>query len=452
MRRPTTQLHGWGRTAPTASVVPTPPGSVDDLAALLDSSGDRGVVARGLGRSYGDAAQNAGGVVLDMTSMTQVHDLDLHAASVHVQAGVSIDSLLRMLMPFGLTVPVLPGTRQVTVGGAIACDVHGKNHHVNGSFGQHVLALDLMTADGTVRTLTAGGSQSDLFWATVGGMGLTGVIVSAVVSLRRVQTSFVVVRTQRAKSLDAVMSLLADVDQDDPYSVAWFDSVRQGRSMGRGVVMHGRDACRQDLPPHWLTRPLSLPTGRTVTVPDRLPSGLVNRVSGRAFNEVWFRKTPARAARSVVPSFGFFHPLDSVAEWNRIYGRRGFCQYQLVVPFGAEHVIEDVVQHIAATGHTSCLNVLKRLGPADPSPMSFPMAGWTLAVDLPVRAGLERLLAHLDELVTAAGGRVYLAKDSRLSPGTAAAMYPRLEEFRGVLDRVDPNRRFVSDLSRRLGW
>jgi decaprenylphospho-beta-D-ribofuranose 2-oxidase len=452
---PTRQLSGWGRTAPSTARVPPPPTTAEELTAAFGAAATapegRGVLARGLGRSYGDAAQNAGGVVLEMTSLARVHRIDADAATAEVDAGVSLDRLLRLLFPLGLTVPVLPGTRQVTVGGAIACDVHGKNHHVDGSFGRHVVSLDLLTADGRVRTVRQDGPDQDLFWATVGGLGLTGLVLRATLSLRRVETSYVVSSTERAHDLDAVMTRLTEEDQDHPYSVAWFDSVSRGRLLGRGLVMHGRDATVEDLPRRHARRPLRLPSDRTVTVPDHLPSGLVNRVSGRAFNEVWFRKAPRVRTEAVVPAFGFFHPLDAVAEWNRVYGPRGLCQYQLVVPFGAEDVVRRVVERIAATGHVSCLNVLKRFGPGSPAPMSFPMPGWTLAVDLPVRPGLGRLLAELDALVLGAGGRVYLAKDSRLDPAALPAMYPRLAEFRAVLDRVDPQGRFVSDLSRRLG-
>ena len=447
------QLTGWGRTAASTARVARV-ASPSDVAVAVSGAvaGGRGVLPRGLGRSYGDAAQNAGGAVIDMTALARVHGIDADAAVVDTDAGVGLDALLRMLFPLGLTVPVLPGTRQVTVGGAIACDVHGKNHHVDGSFGQHVVSLDLLTADGATRTLAPQGSDAELFWATVGGMGLTGVVLRARIALRRVQTSYVVQHTERAADLDAVMTRLSEEDRDNPYSVAWFDSISRGRSMGRGIVMHGRDALLDDLPPKLARRPLRVGSERTVTVPRHLPAGLVNRFSGRAFNELWFRKTPAPRTRTVVSSFGFFHPLDSVAEWNRVYGPRGLAQYQLVVPFGAEDAVVRTVERISAAGHVSCLNVLKRFGPGNPAPLSFPTAGWTLAVDLPVRPGLETLLSGLDELVAAAGGRVYLAKDSRLRPATAAAMYPRLAEFRAVLARVDPDRVFVSDLARRLGW
>jgi decaprenylphospho-beta-D-ribofuranose 2-oxidase len=443
------RLTGWGRTAPTVAEVRAPRSTEQVVDALL-CAGPRGVLARGLGRSYGDAAQNAGGAVLDMTGLDRIHRVDTDEATVDVEAGVSLDRLLRTLIPLGLTVPVQPGTRQVSVGGAIAADVHGKNHHVDGSFGRHVRALDLVTADGTTRTLRPDDPDPDLFWATVGGMGLTGVVVRATVSCRRVDTSYVVTDTSRGRDLEEVMDLLVAGDADHDYSVAWFDSVTRGRSRGRGVVMHGRDARLDDLTPKQRQAPRRLPSERTVRMPSPLPGHLVNRWTGRAFNEVWFRKAPRRPETGVEGVFGFFHPLDAVSEWNSVYGPHGFCQYQLVVPFGAEEVVRRVVQRIADTGHVSCLNVLKRFGPGTPSPLSFPMPGWTLAMDLAVRTGLDRLLTEFDELVAGAGGRVYLAKDARLAPGTAAVMYPRLAEFAAIRDKADPQGVFVSDLARRL--
>ncbi|MGI8612644.1 MAG: FAD-binding oxidoreductase [Nocardioidaceae bacterium] len=447
-------LSGWGRTAPsTATVVAAR--DVEDVVTAVTAAGargdGRGVVARGLGRSYGDAAQNAGGHVLDMTTLARIHSVDGEAGTVDVDAGVSLDTLIRTLLPFGLWIPVLPGTRQVTVGGAIAADVHGKNHHVAGSFGRHVRTLDLVTADGSVRRLGPQGPDADLFWATVGGMGLTGVIVRATVSLLPVETAYFVVDTERADDIDDLMSRLSANDDAYPYSVAWFDSIATGPRMGRAVLTRGRSAVLDDLPPRRRARPLHFDAPRLGTVPSGLPPGLLNRVTARAFNELWFRKAPRLRRGEVQNITTFFHPLDIVAHWNRLYGPHGFCQYQFVVPFGAEAVFRRAVALIAESGHLSCLNVLKRFGAEDPGPLSFPTAGWTLAVDLPVRPGLDRLFAALDALVVDAGGRVYLAKDSRLPAAALARMYPRLEEFRAVRAAVDPHDVFRSDLARRLG-
>ena len=441
-------LSGWGRTASTVATVAAPRTS-DEVAALVASADTRGVVARGLGRSYGDAAQNSGGLVLDMSGLDRIHAVDVDGAQLDADAGVSLDRLLRLLLPLGLTLPVQPGTRQVTLGGAIGSDVHGKNHHVDGSFGHHLVSIDLVTADGVPRRLTPDGPDHELFWATVGGMGLTGVVVRARLSCRRVETTYVVTETSRAAELDEVMAQLVEGDRHAPYSVAWFDSLAGGQHLGRGVVMHGRDALLDDLPARLRPNTRRLLSERSLAVPAQMPR-LVNRVSGRAFNEAWFRKAPRRPRHSVEAVFPFFHPLDAVAGWNTLYGSRGLTQYQLVVPQTATGTVHDVVEEVVASGHVSCLNVLKRFGPGDPAPLSFPMPGWTLAMDFPVRPGLARLFARLDELVLAAGGRLYLAKDARVGPAALARMYPRLDEFRETRARVDASGRFVSDLARRL--
>jgi decaprenylphospho-beta-D-ribofuranose 2-oxidase len=447
MRR---RLHGWGRTAPTVADVRVVR-DAGDVVAAVQSAADlpRGLLARGLGRSYGDAAQNAGGLVLDMTALSRIRSLDADARQVRLDAGVSLDLLMRTALAFGLWVPVLPGTRQVTVGGAIAADVHGKNHHVAGSFGSCVRELELVTADGRLHHLTPDGPDTDLFWATVGGMGLTGILVGATLGLTSVETAYFVVDTERASDIDDLMARLS-ADDSQPYSVAWFDSIATGASLGRAVITRGRSARLDELPQRRRARALQFDAPSLGRMPLVAPPGLVNQASGRAFNEMWFRKAPKARSGEIQNITTFFHPLDIVGDWNRVYGPRGFCQYQFVVPFGAETVFRRAVELIAASGQVSCLNVLKRFGPGDPGPLSFPMPGWTLTVDIPVGAGLDHLFRRLDELVLGAGGRLYLAKDSRMSAATLAASYPRLEDFRAVRARVDPTGRFRSDLARRL--
>jgi decaprenylphospho-beta-D-ribofuranose 2-oxidase len=447
MRR---RLHGWGRTAPTVADVRVVRDVSDVVAAVRDAAClPRGLLARGLGRSYGDAAQNAGGLVLDMTALSRIHRLDADARQVRLDAGVSLDLLMRTALAFGLWVPVLPGTRQVTVGGAIAADVHGKNHHVAGSFGSCVRELELVTAEGQLHHLTPEGPDPDLFWATVGGMGLTGVLVGATLSLTPVETAYFVVDTERASDIDDLMARLS-ADDTQPYSVAWFDSIATGASLGRAVITRGRSARLDELPQRRRARALQFDAPSLGRLPVVAPPGLVNRASGRAFNELWFRKAPKARTGEIQNITTFFHPLDIVGDWNRVYGPRGFCQYQFVVPFGAEPVFRRAVELIAASGQVSCLNVLKRFGPGDPGPLSFPMPGWTLSVDIPVGAGLDELFRRLDELVLGAGGRLYLAKDSRMSAATLAASYPRFDDFRAVRARVDPAGTFRSDLARRL--
>lgn len=446
---PRDTFRGWGRTSPSMARRGTPR-SVDELAGLVTGLGPRGAIVRGLGRSYGDAAQNSGGTVIDLTGWQRILDIDLTAATVTVEPGLSIDSLMRVLLPLGLWLPALPGTRQVTIGGAIAADVHGKNHHVSGSFGDHVIAMDLMLASGDSLTLTPDGPESELFWATVGGMGLTGIITKATIGLKRVESSYFLVDTERVGNLDELLTTLSARDDDYEYSVAWFDTATTGKDLGRAVVTRGVSAQLADLEPKQRATALELSAHQIGRIPFVFPNGVVNRLTARAFNALWYAKAPAKRDREVQNITQFFHPLDIVGDWNRVYGSRGFCQYQFVMPFGAEGPFTTAVRQIAESPHVSSLNVLKRFGPANRAPLSFPIPGWTLAIDLPVRRGLQSLLDELDELVIAAGGRVYLAKDSRTSSRSLHAMYPRLSEFAALRANVDPTGRFHSDLSRRL--
>lgn len=441
-------LHGWGRTAPTAARLRTPR-HPDEVARHLARAGERGALPRGLGRSYGDAAQNAGGCVLDMTALDGAPRLDAARGEVTVAAGTSLDALMRAVVPRGWFPAVVPGTRYVTVGGAIAADIHGKNHHVRGSFAQHVRELRLATPTGLHRLSPE--RDAEAFWATAGGMGLTGAVTAATLRLIPVATSRMVVETTRCRDLDAVMGRLVAADAEAPYSVAWLDLLAGGRGLGRGIVTEGRHAGRDELPRRHRDRPLAFDPGPLAAAPPRVPGGLLNRWTVRAFNEAWFRRAPRRPARALQRLSAYFHPLDAVAGWNRLYGPRGFVQYQLVLPEGREPVLRRIVEAAHGARLPSFLTVLKRFGPASPGPLSFPLAGWTLSLDVPASVeGLAGLLDDLDEQVAAAGGRVYLAKDGRLRPELVEVMYPRLDEWRAVRDRLDPDRRLCSDLARRL--
>jgi len=442
-------LTGWGRTAPTRSTVSFPSDADAVRKVLAGAASGRGVLARGLGRSYGDAAQNAGGDILDMTGLTGVHVLDIAGATVTVDAGLSLDTLLRHLVPLGLFVTVSPGTRYVTVGGAIACDIHGKNHHREGSFARSVLSFELLTPDGEIRTVTPE-QDSEVFWATAGGMGLTGIVLRATLQLLRIETAMVGVDTERATDLDDVMARMDARDDDYRYSVAWIDLLATGAAMGRSVLTRGDHLPLSGLSEGKRATALDYAPKTRVTAPAFVPPGLLNRLTVQAFNELWFRKAPAHQVGRPESLAAFFHPLDMVTGWNRIYGRAGFLQYQFVVPFGQEEAMRRIVGELVEHQCPSFLAVLKRFG-AGNGLLSFPVPGWTLALDIPAAmSGLGPLLSRLDERVVEAGGRVYLAKDSRLSPPMLSRMYPELDRWREIRERLDPQRRLTSDLARRL--
>jgi decaprenylphospho-beta-D-ribofuranose 2-oxidase len=442
-------LTGWGRTAASVARV-AHPRTPDQVAEAVATAGPRGLVARGLGRSYGDPAQNAGGLVLDLTGLNRILAVDLEAGVVTCESGVSLQTLMRTLVPFGYFVPVTPGTRYVTVGGAISCDIHGKNHHADGSFAQHVSSMQLLLADGSVRTVTPEGDP-ELFWATAGGMGLTGVILSATIRLVKIETSRLSVDTFKLPNIDALMEKLAGTDADYRYTVAWMDCLAKGSKLGRSLLDCGNFATLDELPPKHRDEPLAFSAKSVASTPDLFPSGLLNRRTIAVANEVWYRKTPS-THHHIATIGGFFHPLDGIRDWNRVYGKAGFLQYQFVVPFSADATLRRMVERISQAQAPSFVSVIKRLGKGSPGHLSFPAEGWTLALDFPTGTpNLDRLLPWLDEQVLSEGGRIYLAKDSRLSADRMAAMYPRIEAFRKVRAEIDPHGVFVSDQSRRLG-
>jgi decaprenylphospho-beta-D-ribofuranose 2-oxidase len=437
-------LTGWGRTAPSRALVVE--ADADDVPAIVQAATTRGVLVRGLGRSYGDAAQNAGGTVVRLRSAADTIRLDAAAGRVTAGAGTSFDELMRFLVPQGWFVPVTPGTRYVTLGGAIASDVHGKNHHVDGSFGNHVTSMRMVLADGSLRCLTPA-SDPELWWATVGGMGLTGAIVEAEFTAAPIATSRCLVDTTRAGDLDELLAVMEATDHTHRYSVAWIDLLASGARLGRAVVTAGDHAPLDAVD---AGDPLAFAPRTLASVPPGVPN-VLNHTFVRAFNETWFRKAPRRRTGEVQSIGRFFHPLDGVDRWNRLYGRGGFLQYQLVVPFGEERALRTVIERVAGSGHASFLAVLKRFGPGNSAPLSFPTPGWTLTLDVPAAAaGLGELLHGLDDLVLDAGGRHYFAKDAHTTPEAVRRGYPRLAEWQAVRDRVDPDGRWVSDLARRL--
>ena len=443
-------LWGWGRTNPTVADEVTV--DVTTLVAALKEAGPRGALARGLGRSYGDAAQNGGGVVVRLSAGAGDVLLDETGGTATVGAGVSIDELLKVIVPRGFFVPVTPGTRFVTIGGAIASDIHGKNHHVDGSIGNHIESVTMMLADGS--TVVVGPERHpELFWATIGGMGLTGVMLDATIRLLPIETSRMRVDTSRVADVDALFATMSEGDDDVRYSVAWIDLVAKGRHLGRSVLSRGEHARLVDLDAKQAVAPFAYGPHQLIAVPPLVPPmGVLNHASIAAFNEFWFRKAPRQRVGEIQGIGAFFHPLDLVGSWNRLYGKRGMVQYQFVVPFGQEDAMRTVVERLSASGAASFLAVLKRFGAANPAPLSFPQAGWTLALDVPAASrGLGDLLHGLDRVVLDAGGRHYFAKDAHMTPDAVRRGYPRLDEWKAIRDGVDPHHVFQSDLGRRLG-
>ena len=430
------EVAGWGG-GPSAAVTLVRPEGLDQARDAIRSStaSARGAIARGLGRSYGDAAQLADGLVIDTRGLLGV-SLDRSNGTVTAQAGVTIGELLGALVPSGWMVPVVPGTQHVTVGGAIASDIHGKNHGAAGTFSRHVEALSLLISAGEVLQLTPG---DELFAATVGGMGLTGVIVSARIKLLPISGPLLAVDTDRVDSLDDALAALRA--PGGPYRVAWLDLL--GGRPGRGIVTRAEHAEGGDG---------SATVKARATVPRRWAAGALRPSTVRAYNALRFSHAPRSERGKPEAIARHMFPLDALDSWPRLYGRAGLLQYQLVVPTGAESVLAKVIDRLRHSRVPCYLAVLKDFGRAGPAPLSFPIEGWTLALDLPGGTDdVELLLDGYDELVAEAGGRVYLTKDARLKQAALDAMYPRLDEWRAAREQADPGRLWRSDLALRVG-
>ncbi|MBX9920512.1 MAG: FAD-binding oxidoreductase [Mycolicibacterium frederiksbergense] len=452
-------LTGFGQTAPSvAQVLSTP--DVEVIAAAVRQVADaspaspsylrRGIVARGLGRSYGDHACNGGGIVVDMTRLNRIHSLSSETAIADVDAGVSLDQLMKTALPFGLWVPVLPGTRQVTVGGAIGSDIHGKNHHSAGSFGNHVLSLDLLMADGEVRTLTPDGPDSELFWATIGGNGLTGIVIRARIAMTRTETAYFIADGIATADLDETIAVHTDGSEDNfTYSSAWFDLISAPPKLGRAAVSRGSLAKLDQLPAKLAKNPLKFDAPQLLKVPDIFPVSAMNKLSFTAIGEVYYRLGGTYSGK-IMNLSQFYHMLDLVSGWNNAYGPKGFAQHQFLVPPDALDEFKAIIRWIQTSGQYSSLNVFKLFGPGNRAPLSFPMAGWNVAMDFPVKAGVNEFLNELDERAMEFGGRVYTAKDSRVSAEKFHRMYPRIDEWIATRRKADPHGVFASDMARRL--
>lgn len=439
-------LHGWGKY-PVARCHVRAPDSAGQVASLVTPSG---TIARGLGRSYGDPAINEARRVLDCSAMDRYLGFDEKTGTLSCEAGVSLAQIIEDFAPRGFFPMITPGTKYVTVGGCIANDVHGKAHGVDGCFVRSVDAFTILLADGSIETASRE-HNAELFWANFGGMGLLGVILSATLRLRPIETTWFKQEVVCVDDLDAMLDAL-DTHDAHPYSVAWVDPRAQGKALGRGVLTVGQLATADDLPSSLRPKARLVTPPPTLALPFDLPSFSLNRLSARVLNRVLGYSLRRGAAFAHYEKF--FYPLDFIGEWNRGYGRRGFTQYQFVIPLeDGRRRIRALLERIISSDQVPFLNVLKKFGPeSEKSVLSFPFEGYTFAIDFPIRSGLESLLHELDRMVLDAGGRVYLGKDAFLDRETFEAMYAdKLPIWRRIKERYDPDHVFTSNLGRRVG-
>lgn len=439
------QLPSWGRY-PSVTTHCQRPEKWSSVKQIIQKNSS--ILPRGQGRSYGDACLTSETTVL-MERLNRMLDFDAANGILRCEAGVTLREILEVFVPRGWFLSVTPGTKFVTVGGAIAFDVHGKNHHRDGSFGNFVSGFNLMVASGEIVHCSRQ-EHSDLFWATVGGMGLTGIITEAELKLKPIQTAYIKSLNIKANNLEEAIALFEEYEPNYQYSVAWIDCLATGKSLGRSILMLGNHAHPNELSHQQQISPLNITPKKRFKISFDAPQILMNRYTVGMFNSVYFSKQQQKQIEFVSDYDSFFYTLDSLQDWNRLYGKPGFVQYQFVVPLATSHqALTTVLQLSSQKGWGSFLAVLKRMGKQE-GWLSFPMPGYTLALDLPIKPGLWEFLHQLDQIVLNYGGRVYLAKDARLKADTFRAMYSTFSQWLSVKSQIDPDNHFTSSLSQRL--
>lgn len=404
------------------------------------------IIARGNGRCYGDAslAKNT----ISTLKYDKILSFDKEQGIFECQSGLTLDKILEVIIPQGWFLPVTPGTKFITVGGAVASDVHGKNHHVDGSFSNHILEIDVLLADGSIVTCSSN-NNSDLFWATCGGMGLTGIILRVKFRLKKIETSYIKQKQIKANDLEDMLQLFEEY-KHYTYSVAFLDLLKKGKSFGRGILAVGEHARLDDLNEKQKHNPLQLASKSKLSIPFYLPSFVLNSISTKCLNFLYYHKNTKREINSVVPHDPFFYPLDAILHWNRGYGRNGFVQYQFVLPLENKQGLIEIIQKIGKKNLGAYLAVLKIFGDQDDL-ISFPKKGFTLALDIPVRKGLFEFLDEMDKIVLENGGRIYMTKDARMKPGMLKAGYAGYNDFIEIVKKYNPSFKFRSLQSDRLG-
>jgi hypothetical protein len=406
-------------------------------------SADQGI-ARGNGRCYGDASLAP--VVFSTLHFNKILGFDATEGILDCESGLTLDAILEFIVPKGWFLPVTPGTKFITVGGAVASDVHGKNHHVDGCFSRHVLDMDIMDGKGDI-IKTSPTEHADLFHATAGGMGLTGIITRVRFKLKKIGTSYIRQKKIKAANLDEIIDLFEKY-KDHTYSVAWIDCLKGGKGFGRSILMLGEHATPGELPAKLAKDPLAMPKKRSLNFPFYLPSFILNRFTVSAFNFLFYNKMFQKEINNIISYEPFFYPLDAILNWNRGYGRKGFLQYQFVIPMDRKDGLVKILHRIRENGHASFLAVLKVFG-EDDSFISFPMKGYTMAMDFPVTDDLFPFLDELDKMVLEYGGRIYLSKDARMKPFMFTTGYPNASKFNEIVRKYNPGK-FSSTLSKRL--
>ncbi len=437
-------IAGWGNY-PVGEATLVTPRSAGDLTGIL---AERNLVARGLGRSYGDQALNDGRYVAVCTHLNYFLSWDPVLGILECQAGVSLEEIISVFAPRGWFPMICPGTKFVTIGGAIANDIHGKAHHIDGSFVNCVVSFTILLADG--RIVTASRTENaDLFWANFGGLGLLGVILTVHLQLRKTETSYFRQKSVVIRNLDHMLEVLNKLDHEYNYSVAWIDALAKGNKLGSGVITFGNAAKLSDLPEKLKADPLKLHPKAKLGLPVFMPSFALNNFTVRILNRaIAFVQNSSKA---FIHYEKFFFPLDAINNWNKGYGKRGFIQYQFVIPEeNGKKVLTEILEMIADSGCTPFLNVFKRMGDGQ-GILSFPFKGYTLAIDFPVSKKLLDFTPLLDAKVLAAGGRLYLGKDALLNEKMFKAMYPQYKEWLAIKQKFDPQNTFNSNISRRLG-
>jgi decaprenylphospho-beta-D-ribofuranose 2-oxidase len=415
----------------------------DQLLKLVKE--ENNYIPRGNGRCYGDGS--LAGKTISTLKYDKVLSFDTENGIFECESGITLDKVLEIIVPKGWFLPVTPGTKFITIGGAVASDVHGKNHHVDGAFSAHILEMDIVLSSGEVVTCSAT-LNADLFQATCGGMGLTGVISRVKFDLKKISTAYIRQKQVKAANLEEIIALFEQY-KDYTYSVAWIDCLKKGDEFGRSILMLGEHATMDELSEKQKNNPLPKPSKKQIPFPVNLPSWVLNPFTVKAFNFLYYGKNFKRVIDNVVPYEPFFYPLDAIANWNRGYGKKGFVQYQFVLPLSAKQGLVDILHSISDAGLGSFLAVLKVFGKQE-SLISFPMEGYTLALDFPVRDGLFEFLDKLDTIVLKYGGRLYMSKDARMKPEILSAGYPELEKFRSIIKKYDPQGKIVSVQSERL--